>query len=398
MRSCLVIHVTIVAMVPGLPLGAAEPARPSENLTTTPDSTSTGPSPSPSELAPPEQPSTAPPSKEVPSNIAATPTLAPAPKPEPSASSLQDICKLDPSACPTVQINAVQMTGPLAAAPAVGLRHGDIGAKVDKRFVMPSGYAEVRGELAFITSDAIVTPRRLKFGDVALFRPSARRAFGEKVELSFGTTLLAKEPTAMQDWAWQSASLGVTFEPVSGYAVILAGSGGPLLDGLGSVWSAAGGLAAKWSLDRHTRVLLSISDLFTALDEVGRMAAHAWLNEVVFGGEAQIGENNAAAWVSVNYAIPVAKAGDVPNSPTPVALEPTVRMDLQVGGVLRGGKRDDWDLFAYYSWIDRGEMGRPGTLLPVLDGGFDQQQIVLGVGHRFAPAMKGGDDDAAFSR
>jgi hypothetical protein len=250
---------------------------------------------------------------------------------------------------------------------------------------MPSGFSEVRGELAFITGEAVVTPRRLKLSDLTLFRPSARRAIGEMLELSLGTTMLAKEPTANHDWIWQGASLGATIEPTPGYAILLDARGGPMLDGAGSIWSGAATMAAKWSLDRNTRVLLSVGDLFTGLDSTGQLGARTWLNEIVFGGEAQFGRSEAAAWVGFNSAVPVAKAGDAPNAPVPVAIDPAIRIDLQVGGVIRVGQQNDWDLFAFYAWIDRGERDRPETLLPVLDGGFDQQQVVLGISHRFEP-------------
>jgi hypothetical protein len=59
------------------------------------------------------------------------------------------------------------------------------------------------------------------------------------------------------------------------------------------------------------------------------------------------------------------------------------------GGVLRVGDNRSWDLYAIYSWIDRGEADRPSTMLPIIDGGFDQQQVVLGVQHRFGPPPVG---------
>src|SRR5512145_850619 len=121
----------------------------------------------------------------------------------------QDICSLDPSACPRVE-SVIALQTPIAAAPSISRHHGDIGSKVGDRLVMPSGYSEVRGELAFVTGEAVIAPKRLKMGDLVLFRPSARRAFGEKVELSLGTTLLAKEPSSNRDWIWQGASLGAT--------------------------------------------------------------------------------------------------------------------------------------------------------------------------------------------
>ena len=32
--------------------------------------------------------------------------------------------------------------------------------------------------------------------------------------------------------------------------------------------------------------------------------------------------------------------------------------------------------------IDRGDLGAPATVLPILDGGFDQKQLTLGVTYR----------------
>ena len=36
-------------------------------------------------------------------------------------------------------------------------------------------------------------------------------------------------------------------------------------------------------------------------------------------------------------------------------------------------------------WLDRGELDKPETTQPILDGGFDQQQIAIGVEYRFDP-------------
>jgi len=345
------------------------------------------PVPVPVPATPDESPPAAPePEADTPSTSAPSKPVVVPVKPEPD---LNALCKLDPEACPMLDTKPtppVELSGQLDSVRSV---RGDVGSKVSERFVMPSGYSEVGAELAFVTSDAVVTPKSLGFGDLALFRPSARRSFGDRVELSLGTSLLVKQPTGGHDWIWQGMSLGAVVEPWDGYAFTLGAQGGPLLGGAGSVWSAAPGLAAKWSLDRDARVLLSLSDDFTALDGRGRLGAGAWLDEIVLGGEAQLGHRDAAAWVGVDYAVPIAKHGNQPLSPTPLALHPAVRLDLQVGGVLRVGDNHDWDLFAYYAWVDRGASDRPATLLPVVDGGFDQQQVVLGIQHRFGHHRSG---------
>jgi hypothetical protein len=45
--------------------------------------------------------------------------------------------------------------------------------------------------------------------------------------------------------------------------------------------------------------------------------------------------------------------------------------------------------------IDRGDIANPATRLPILDGGFDQKQIMFGVTrHIDAPHRHHDDDDA----
>ena len=39
-----------------------------------------------------------------------------------------------------------------------------------------------------------------------------------------------------------------------------------------------------------------------------------------------------------------------------------------------------------------GELSKPETTLPILDGGFDQQQLVVGVEYRFTPKRDDSDD------
>jgi hypothetical protein len=64
------------------------------------------------------------------------------------------------------------------------------------------------------------------------------------------------------------------------------------------------------------------------------------------------------------------------------AFDPEVRVGLEVGGVL---SFDEWSVFSAYSFVDRGEIAEPQTTLPILDGGFDQRQLMLGVSYRFEP-------------
>jgi hypothetical protein len=54
----------------------------------------------------------------------------------------------------------------------------------------------------------------------------------------------------------------------------------------------------------------------------------------------------------------------------------------------------DWDIYADFAVIDRGDINNPATRLPILDGGFDQRQIIFGVTrHITASHHQSYDDD-----
>jgi hypothetical protein len=59
-------------------------------------------------------------------------------------------------------------------------------------------------------------------------------------------------------------------------------------------------------------------------------------------------------------------------------------LGLSVGAWARS-RTTGWELFAILTVVDRGELDDPSTQLPILDGGFDQTQLSLGVQHRFQP-------------
>ena len=70
-------------------------------------------------------------------------------------------------------------------------------------------------------------------------------------------------------------------------------------------------------------------------------------------------------------------------------MDPQNRVNFHIGTVLaflRG-----WDLFAQYSVLDRGDLGANETTLPILEGGFDQRQLIIGINRRYntrkAPRM-----------
>jgi hypothetical protein len=60
-----------------------------------------------------------------------------------------------------------------------------------------------------------------------------------------------------------------------------------------------------------------------------------------------------------------------------------------------------WDLFVDIAVVDRGDSTNPATRLPILSGGFDQQQIIFGITRHIeakpdAPRYNHGDDGGMY--
>ena len=59
-----------------------------------------------------------------------------------------------------------------------------------------------------------------------------------------------------------------------------------------------------------------------------------------------------------------------------------MRSDFRIGSVYSVVK--SWDVYVEYAVIDRGDDTAPRTVLPILDGGFDQRQLTFGIARHFA--------------
>jgi hypothetical protein len=90
----------------------------------------------------------------------------------------------------------------------------------------------------------------------------------------------------------------------------------------------------------------------------------------------------AGGWVGARFSFPVSQRGDLDtmsmSSSASMDVKPSV--DVTLGGVLR---MRDWDLWMSFSIIDRGDAAAPETTLPILSGGFDQNQTTIGITRRF---------------
>lgn len=305
------------------------------------------------------------------------PSAAVAPEP-----GLDDICKIDPEACPTIDFKK-EAAKPLTQLPHVHV--SSLREKTDPRIVLRAGEVEAGGEVAYVTGQSPLVDERLAFTDLAFVRLAARRSFIDSLELDLGATFAIKQPTGASEPFYQGATLGARLEFREGLAAELSGSHAPLIRNDGNAWSLEEGFAFKHEVYRYLRFRLGAGGSVTTLAYERPTARPFWLQEAFGRGEAQFGDTNAAFWVGADYHVPIASS---PNGeqPDPVygSLDPRIGIGLEIGGVV--STRDEgWDVYAIYRVVDRGDAERPETELPILDGGFDQTQFIFGVRHQFGP-------------
>lgn len=260
--------------------------------------------------------------------------------------------------------------------------------------VNPERQLEIGGELTFLTAPASpFSPgpgepgRELRLTDVGLFQPHVRFSTGGHLELAAAVSLLAKQPSYLDESVFQAGSLGLRYGLGHKWALWATGAGGQLLGDLGNWGSVAGGAQARTSIDRTIRFQASLGGAWTQL-YAGEDSGRPWFAEIVAHGETVLRtpRGEVGAWLGVDYRVPVAHDAGTGG------LDPAVRLGLQVGALI--GYVDKWDLYVAASAVDRGDLEDPTTTLPILDGGFDQTQIVFGGARRFDLASDEDKDQA----
>ncbi len=239
--------------------------------------------------------------------------------------------------------------------------------------IMPEGW-EAGGELTFLTSDGGLANKPLDFTDLAFFRLNGRVSAGDNLELAASVTLLPKQPSYTDEPIYQGAALGLRLGFCNNFAFDLGGKEGPLLGGDGWWSGLTTGVEAKTSVDQTLDFAGGLEASMTVLDPSGT-AEGFWLAEAIVHAETQLKVPNGmfAGVVGVSYALPFAHRSASEYDPQP-------RLDFHVGVIY--AVVPDWDLYADYAFIDRGDLSNPATTLPILDGGFDQRQLTLGIIHR----------------
>lgn len=269
------------------------------------------------------------------------------------------------------------MMSELAAAPSVSRSPV---TKINESPILPAGRLELGGELVFLTAEEDLRLEPVRFTDVGLLPLFARLGVARWLEVDAGTEILIKQPEALNERLWQSAFTGLSVPFGSVFGGSVCGTYGKLMEHQGRYWQLESSLLAKPSALDWLRFELSAGHLATAVDYRRDRVRLDWLHELVAHGEVQFGEDEGGAWIATDYALPVAHS--TASSAERPAMDPNVRLNLQLGAVI-SPQHTNWDLYAVWAIVDRGSVDAPGSTLPILDGGFDEQRWVLGVQHRF---------------
>lgn len=257
--------------------------------------------------------------------------------------------------------------------------------------LLPAGGLELGGEMTLVTSE--LSLRRdpdgegLAFTDVGLLSLNGRYSFGP-VELAAAMALLVKQPDTADELVPQNGSLAGRVALGDGQALTLRLAGGPLLGDLG-LWEG-GELLLQAKRTAHSTLVFqgALGGAFTHLDFAEDTEQPFWLGEVVVDAETILRTPVRAfsLWLGVDLRFPVLHNPDNHDPDPSGFLAPTTRLNVYVGTAY--SYVEDWDLYLRVAVLDRGDKAEPWSMVPILDGGFDQQQFSLGVMHRWDLAEK----------
>lgn len=241
--------------------------------------------------------------------------------------------------------------------------------------VMPSG-GELSAQMRFITADRMLEGDSLKFTDLALFGLSARYSLFSRLELGASVHLLPKQPSTTDEKPWQSVGGHLRSPLGKNVALQLSVAGGHLMSHSGKWVSEA--LTLEWKKPIHEIMDFNVRGGVSGLGlDAPSSPSRAFITEVGFNTTALFHDprGHFGAWVGIGYAVPVQSSGKDPT--TNLLIDPQPRLDFHAGTVLSLVKK--WDLYVDFAIVDRGDAGIAGTQLPILDGGFDQKQVVFGI-------------------
>jgi hypothetical protein len=289
--------------------------------------------------------------------------------------------------------DSLDAAAPAAMGESVTISESHRGVAQDY-LVMPEG-AELTGQMKFVMADSILAGQPLKFTDLALFGLSGRYSLFSKLEVAANVDFLPKQPSYTDEKPWQDVAVALRSPLGHHVALAVSGAGGHLIDHTGMWTREAMQVEWKKSICCDEKESIAAFDITGGVDGLGLAASgatqNAFLTEISTQFTTMVREPTGhwGAWLGIGYAIPVQKSGRDPTTDLPI--DPQPRLDFHVGTVVSLEHR--WDLFTDFAVIDRGDIQNPATRLPILDGGFDQKQIVFGVTRRFDGPKRRHDDD-----
>jgi hypothetical protein len=248
----------------------------------------------------------------------------------------------------------------------------------------PRRELEVTSSLAFVTSrGAMAGVPALYFTDVGLWDTQVAASLAPRLRLSGAVVFLAKQPSTIDEPFWQSAALGVAYALTPRSALALGVDAGEMLFDEGLHGSVGLALEARRRMNQllswEGRLGTRATRLFFD-DDLGD--ARAWFAEADASGQVQLcwGEcryHYGATWFGIDLAVPFYDHASGVAGGAPATIDPRTRLGVTMGTFVNVSP--SWDMLLTLSWIDRGDAENPATELPILDGGFDQVQLGIGL-------------------
>jgi hypothetical protein len=240
--------------------------------------------------------------------------------------------------------------------------------------VAPPGW-NIGGEMRFITADSALSGEPINMTDMAILRLRTRWTATRRIELSGTVDLLAKQLDTTDEAIPQGGSLAAKIATSRTVALGTSVSGGPILGG-GGYWGSVGtGAMHRSHIERF--IAFQVGGGASAIAVEQDQMPRRWQADAVMSSELvfHTPRGEWAMWGGVEMAFPVVHEE---------SIKPHSRLDITIGTVYAAVR--DWDLYAEFTWKDRGNTMMPETVLPIVDGGFDQKQFVVGITRRFTPA------------
>ncbi|HTJ41031.1 MAG TPA: hypothetical protein VL463_03020 [Kofleriaceae bacterium] len=244
--------------------------------------------------------------------------------------------------------------------------------------IPPRGWT-LGSALSYETSRGGIGEHGLAFTDVVFLRLTARAVVKGRAEFYGGIDLLPKQPSFTDELVFQGAHAGVLVRLPHSLALDARIDEGAMMEKQGLYGGARIGLVGRRVEHEILAYQGEVAAAWTPLrfDQGER----AWVAELTTTGSIvfRAPEGMAAAWAGFGFAFPLAHKGSLPQIG---GLDPQVRSDVRFGAVVSLVKK--WDVYAEYAIFDRGDYTAPRTMLPILDGGFDAQQLTFGIVRHFA--------------